>query len=164
MRLRSGEQQQQQLAGPGARPAPPAVRRLGVIRGTGGGGRGARGARWRGGRSLPLAAAATLRRLVNEEYKIWKKNTPFLYGEAGAGGSVRGQAGGATAAFSRAPPRLRASSTAASPFPPPPCADLVITHALEWPSLTAQWLPVRARGGGRWAGASHHLSPHAHTH
>ncbi len=21
-------------------------------------------------------------RLVNEEYKIWKKNTPFLYGEA----------------------------------------------------------------------------------
>ncbi len=20
-------------------------------------------------------------RLVNEEYKIWKKNTPFLYGE-----------------------------------------------------------------------------------
>ncbi|KAK9805231.1 hypothetical protein WJX72_007327 [[Myrmecia] bisecta] len=37
-------------------------------------------------------------RLVNEEYKIWKKNTPFLY-------------------------------------------DLVITHALEWPSLTVQWLP-----------------------
>jgi hypothetical protein len=39
-------------------------------------------------------------RLVNEEYKIWKKNTPFLY-------------------------------------------DLVVTHALEWPSLTVQWLPVR---------------------
>ncbi|KAG6425089.1 hypothetical protein SASPL_115513 [Salvia splendens] len=37
-------------------------------------------------------------RLVNEEYKIWKKNTPFLY-------------------------------------------DLVITHALEWPSLTVEWLP-----------------------
>lgn len=37
-------------------------------------------------------------RLINEEYKIWKKNTPFLY-------------------------------------------DLVMTHALEWPSLTAQWLP-----------------------
>nr|QKY15247.1 nucleosome remodeling factor (CAF1) [Polytomella parva] len=37
-------------------------------------------------------------RLMNEEYKIWKKNTPFLY-------------------------------------------DLVITHALEWPSLTVQWLP-----------------------
>ena len=39
---------------------------------------------------------------MNEEYKIWKKNTPFLY-------------------------------------------DLVITHALAWPSLTVQWLPVRAR-------------------
>ena len=37
-------------------------------------------------------------RMVNEEYKIWKKNTPFLY-------------------------------------------DLVITHALEWPSLTVQWMP-----------------------
>lgn len=24
------------------------------------------------------------------------------------------------------------------------CADLVITHALEWPSLTVQWLPVRS--------------------
>ncbi|MCO5569680.1 hypothetical protein L7F22_023396 [Adiantum nelumboides] len=35
---------------------------------------------------------------VNEEYKVWKKNTPFLY-------------------------------------------DLVISHALEWPSLTVQWLP-----------------------
>lgn len=22
-------------------------------------------------------------RLINEEYKIWKKNTPFLYGERG---------------------------------------------------------------------------------
>lgn len=39
-------------------------------------------------------------RLVNEEYKIWKKNTPFLY-------------------------------------------DLVTTHALEWPSLTVEWLPER---------------------
>jgi hypothetical protein len=33
-----------------------------------------------------------------EEYKLWKKNSPFLY-------------------------------------------DLVITHALEWPSLTCQWFP-----------------------
>jgi len=38
-------------------------------------------------------------KLINEEYKIWKKNTPFLY-------------------------------------------DLVMTHALEWPSLTVQWLPT----------------------
>ncbi|MEW5306151.1 MAG: hypothetical protein WDW36_008638 [Sanguina aurantia] len=37
-------------------------------------------------------------KLINEEYKVWKKNTPFLY-------------------------------------------DLVITHALEWPSLSIQWLP-----------------------
>lgn len=45
-------------------------------------------------------------RLVNEEYKIWKKNTPFLY-------------------------------------------DLVITHALEWPSLTVQWLPMKEERGAR---------------
>ncbi|KAI8814597.1 WD40-repeat-containing domain protein [Cladochytrium replicatum] len=37
-------------------------------------------------------------KMINEEYKIWKKNSPFLY-------------------------------------------DLVITHALEWPTLTVQWLP-----------------------
>ena len=41
-------------------------------------------------------------RVINEEYKIWKKNTPFLY-------------------------------------------DLVMTHALEWPSLTVQWLPQVSR-------------------
>lgn len=45
-------------------------------------------------------------RLVNEEYKIWKKNTPFLY-------------------------------------------DLVVTHALEWPSLTVQWLPERIEPPGK---------------
>lgn len=37
-------------------------------------------------------------KIINEEYKIWKKNAPFLY-------------------------------------------DLVMTHALEWPSLTVQWIP-----------------------
>ena len=37
--------------------------------------------------------------VVEEEYKVWKKNTPFLY-------------------------------------------DLVISRALEWPSLTVQWLPT----------------------
>jgi histone-binding protein RBBP4 len=37
-------------------------------------------------------------KLINEEYKIWKKNAPFLY-------------------------------------------DLVMTHALEWPSLTVEWFP-----------------------
>lgn len=41
-----------------------------------------------------------------QEYKIWKKNSPFLY-------------------------------------------DLVMTHALEWPSLTVQWLPgSKVREGG----------------
>eukprot|EP00731_Ephydatia_muelleri_P031868 Em0023g375a len=45
-------------------------------------------------------------RIINEEYKIWKKNTPFLY-------------------------------------------DLVMTHALEWPSLTAQWLPDVSRPEGK---------------
>merc|ERR1712213_306555 len=45
-------------------------------------------------------------REINEEYKIWKKNTPFLY-------------------------------------------DLVMTHALEWPSLTAQWLPDVTRPEGK---------------
>ncbi|KAL0335185.1 UNVERIFIED_CONTAM: WD-40 repeat-containing protein MSI1 [Sesamum radiatum] len=45
-------------------------------------------------------------RLINEEYKIWKKNTPFLY-------------------------------------------DLIFTHALEWPSLTVEWLPDREEPPGK---------------
>ena len=44
--------------------------------------------------------------LINEEYKVWKKNTPFLY-------------------------------------------DLVLTHALEWPSLTVQWLPDKRNPPGK---------------
>mmetsp|Transcript_30420 Transcript_30420/g.72175 ORF Transcript_30420/g.72175 Transcript_30420/m.72175 type:complete len:425 (+) Transcript_30420:58-1332(+) len=47
---------------------------------------------------MPDDETTSLEQQVNEEYKIWKKNTPFLY-------------------------------------------DLVLTHALEWPSLTLQWLP-----------------------
>jgi len=39
-------------------------------------------------------------KIINEEYKIWKKNTPFLY-------------------------------------------DLVVSHTLEWPSLTVQWFPEK---------------------
>ncbi|KAI0987492.1 hypothetical protein GJ496_007531 [Pomphorhynchus laevis] len=42
-------------------------------------------------------------RVINDEYKIWKKNCPFLY-------------------------------------------DLLITNALEWPSLTCQWLPNISNG------------------
>ena len=41
-------------------------------------------------------------RRKHEEYKIWKKNTPYLY-------------------------------------------DMVLTHSLEWPSLTVQWLPEYVR-------------------
>ncbi|KAJ3400299.1 Chromatin assembly complex, subunit 3, partial [Chytridiales sp. JEL 0842] len=43
---------------------------------------------------------------INEEYKVWKKNSPFLY-------------------------------------------DLVVSHALEWPSLTVQWLPDIERPEGK---------------
>lgn len=31
----------------------------------------------------------------------------------------------------------------------PLATDLVITHALEWPSLTVQWLPVSTWAAGR---------------
>jgi len=41
-------------------------------------------------------------KVINEEYKIWKRNAPFLY-------------------------------------------DTVMTHALEWPTLTVQWVPGTAR-------------------
>jgi hypothetical protein len=41
---------------------------------------------------------ASEERIINEEYKVWKKNSPFLY-------------------------------------------DLVMTHSLEWPSLSVQWMP-----------------------
>ncbi|URE23735.1 Histone-binding protein RBBP4 or subunit C of CAF1 complex [Musa troglodytarum] len=54
-----------------------------------------------------------------EEYRVWKKNTPFLY-------------------------------------------DLVISHALEWPSLTAQWLPSSSSSSGG-GGASHRLLLGTHT-
>jgi len=43
---------------------------------------------------------ATEERMIAEEYKIWKKNTPFLY-------------------------------------------DCVVTHALDWPSLTVDWMEER---------------------
>ena len=46
----------------------------------------------------PDTDAGSDEKLINEEYKVWKKNAPYLY-------------------------------------------DLVVTHALEWPSLTVEWLP-----------------------
>ncbi|PKA60771.1 Histone-binding protein MSI1 [Apostasia shenzhenica] len=45
-----------------------------------------------------MEAAEERAAVVAEEFRVWKKNTPFLY-------------------------------------------DLVISHALEWPSLTVQWFP-----------------------
>mmetsp|Transcript_5612 Transcript_5612/g.9821 ORF Transcript_5612/g.9821 Transcript_5612/m.9821 type:complete len:433 (+) Transcript_5612:64-1362(+) len=54
----------------------------------------------------PQANPDVEERIINEEYKIWKKNTPFLY-------------------------------------------DLVMTHALEWPSLTVQWLPEIKKPEGK---------------
>jgi hypothetical protein len=58
-------------------------------------------------------------KVINEEYKIWKKNTPFLY-------------------------------------------DLVVTHALEWPSLTVQWLPEVTKPSGKEI-ALHKLLLGTHT-
>ncbi|KAF0724773.1 hypothetical protein AaE_009761 [Aphanomyces astaci] len=58
-------------------------------------------------------------RVIAEEYKIWKKNTPFLY-------------------------------------------DLVMTHALDWPALTVQWLPnVHTHSGNDYS--SHKLLLGTHT-
>jgi histone-binding protein RBBP4 len=56
-------------------------------------------------REEPECAEELEEQLINEEYKIWKKNSPFLY-------------------------------------------DTVITHALEWPSLTVDWLPVKETPAG----------------
>ncbi|PIA14039.1 WD40 repeat-like protein [Coemansia reversa NRRL 1564] len=53
-----------------------------------------------------LDKAAAEEKVINEEYKTWKKNSPFLY-------------------------------------------DLLVTHALEWPSLTTQWFPDIERPEGK---------------
>lgn len=53
-------------------------------------------------------------RIINEEYKIWKKNTPFLYDMVNF--------------------FLILKNFFIELFK-------VMTHALEWPSLTVQWLP-----------------------
>jgi len=51
-------------------------------------------------------AAEEENKIINEEYKIWKKNAPYLY-------------------------------------------DVVITHALDWPSLTCQWFPDKESPPGK---------------
>jgi histone-binding protein RBBP4 len=57
-------------------------------------------------------------RLIDAEYKIWKKNTPYLY-------------------------------------------DFVMTHSLEWPSLTCQWLPTVKNAGEK--ASEHSLLLGTHT-
>lgn len=44
----------------------------------------------------------TISQILDEEYKVWKRNVPFLY-------------------------------------------DALLTHALEWPTLTVQWVPGGTR-------------------
>ena len=56
-------------------------------------------------------------RLIDSEYKIWKKNSPYLY-------------------------------------------DIVMTHSLEWPSLTCQWLPTSKPVGDNAAELSLLLGTH----
>ena len=74
----------------------------------------------------PDAAALAEERLIDAEYKIWKKNTPYLY-------------------------------------------DFVMTHALEWPSLTCQWLPStknldgNSGSGGNSGSVEHTLLLGTHT-
>lgn len=57
---------------------------------------------------------------VEEEFRVWKKNTPFLY-------------------------------------------DLVVSHALEWPSLTVQWLPSEPSLDSDGSFAVHKLILGTHT-
>ncbi|KAK9472817.1 WD40-repeat-containing domain protein [Dipodascopsis tothii] len=58
-------------------------------------------------------------KLINEEYKIWKKNSPFMY-------------------------------------------DLVISSALEWPTLTTQWFPDKETHQGKGY-STHRLLVGTHT-
>ena len=47
---------------------------------------------------MPSEEEIKQQKIINEEYKTWKKNSPLLY-------------------------------------------DFILTRALEWPTLTVQWLP-----------------------
>lgn len=77
--------------------------------------------------ALVCAADEMEERLINDEYKIWKKNTPFLYGKSH---------------YCLCSWHLLGTDSSQQDILPFHYADLVITHALEWPSLTVQWLPV----------------------
>ncbi|KIY50489.1 WD40 repeat-like protein [Fistulina hepatica ATCC 64428] len=64
-------------------------------------------------------AAEEENKIINEEYKIWSKNAPYLY-------------------------------------------DMAITHALDWPSLTCQWLPDKEQQPGK-PYSTHRLLLGTHT-
>lgn len=64
-------------------------------------------------------AAEEENKLINEEYKTWKKNAPYLY-------------------------------------------DVVITHALDWPSLTCQWFPDKEQNPSK-SYTTHRLLLGTHT-
>lgn len=68
--------------------------------------------------AAPPVADVLEERLIDAEYKIWKKNTPYLY-------------------------------------------DYVMTHSLEWPSLTCQWLPNVKNAGDH--ASEHSLLLGTHT-
>ena len=67
---------------------------------------------------LPTHTDEVEERLVNEEYKIWKKNTPFLYGERleRRGGAVDARCGGGSISLSP-PPALSHSALTSHPLP-----------------------------------------------
>jgi hypothetical protein len=77
-------------------------------------------------------------RLVNEEYRVWKKNAPFLYGAPSPPVRHHAKKFWRKTRFRCLWSALQALLRFCVSF----AADLVITHALEWPSLTVQWLPV----------------------
>lgn len=58
--------------------------------------------------------------MAAEEYRVWKKNTPYLY-------------------------------------------DFVLSHALEWPSLTVDWVPPSSTTSSSAAANSHRLLLGTHT-
>ncbi|KAI5287051.1 Histone acetyltransferase type B subunit 2 [Ascosphaera aggregata] len=62
---------------------------------------------------------ATQEKIINEEYKTWKKNAPFLY-------------------------------------------DMILSTALEWPTLTTQWLPDKQEVPGKLY-STHRLLLGTHT-
>lgn len=85
-------------------------------------------------------------RFFEQEYKNFKHNAPFLYGEA---------------ARAELPSKELPRTAAADPLWRHYChkpalkytcqlyliADLVMSQTLLWPSLTVQWLPVSSRLG-----------------